>query len=1301
MEKKTKFVAFFGILAGVSILSAIAGLGYLRSNNFRQFAIGKITGQVNQATGGRAAIGGLDFSLSTLTAHLYNVTLRGSEPGSAPPLLHLDALTVGLKIQSALRRQISLSELVVDHPVVNVEVDGEGRNNFPSPPSSQSSGNPNLFDLAVGHVAVTGGELNYRDQKTPLDADLRGLKTQVSFEPLERRYRGSLSYDSGTMQYATYHAVPHQFRASFNATPGVLTLESATLQLAASTLAFNGTLSDYSNPKISGHYNVKLHSQDFAQFVPAARISGDTTMHGDINYQNRAGQSFLMAVQSSGVIVSDEIAAATAQGHVEIRHVQIPYKIANGSLEARNARADLLGGNLDANLEVSNLDSAPDLKIRTALHGIQLAELQHSLPRSQQTAVALLGRMDGSAIIAFTGGGNNLRGQTDLTIQSSTSANSSKQLPVSGVIHATYDGNHQSVAIRQTRLQTPVLSVSADGEMSRQSRLVLHASAEDLHQVAELVASFLKTPSTIPQVRGSATVDATVTGSTAQPRISAQVRAQDLEVQGSAWRQAAFSIDASPSHIGISDGMLVSAQQGQASFAGSSVLRDWAYSPSSPVKADITVRKMSIANLLHLANLQYPVRGDLSASINITGTQLEPSGHGSVDVANAQAYGEDIQSVNLKFHAQGESIVSHLNLASKAGSADADLTYAPKTKSYNLRLDAPSVVLAKLQTIEAKNLGIQGTVTISARGQGTVDNPQLTGTIEVPALLVRNQPVNGIKAVLNVANHQADATVDTEIAKASIRARGHVELAGDYLVDAVVDTGTIPIDGLLATYANRAPEGFQGQTELHATLRGPLKDKDKLEAHVTIPTLNASYQSLQIGAAGSIKADYAHSVITLQPAEFRGTGTSVRIQGTVPLSGNAPPTLTARGSIDAQILRIADPNVKSSGKVALDVRTAGTASSPQVAGQIRLQDISVETADAPLGVTKLNGNLDFDGDRVQISQMNGIVGGGNLSIGGSLAYRPTPQFDIALHGTSIRLRYPQGLRTLLDSNLTWTGNVQNSTLAGRVVVDQLSFTPDFDLSSFADQFSGVSVPSQPGIAGTINLQIAVQSQDNLSARSSQVSIEGTANLRVIGTASNPVITGRTDLTAGELFYRNVRYQLERGIITFDNPNETRPTLNVALSTVVEQYNLTLNLRGPMDSLTTSYVSDPPLATADIINLIALGKTTSESAASSQSTDSMIASEAASQVSGGVQRLAGISSLQIDPLIGGNNQNPSARLALQQRVTKNFLFTFSTDVSQPGQEIVQGDYKISNRWSVSVERDQLGGVSVDGRFHTKF
>jgi translocation and assembly module TamB len=334
--------------------------------------------------------------------------------------------------------------------------------------------------------------------------------------------------------------------------------------------------------------------------------------------------------------------------------------------------------------------------------------------------------------------------------------------------------------------------------------------------------------------------------------------------------------------------------------------------------------------------------------------------------------------------------------------------------------------------------------------------------------------------------------------------------------------------------------------------------------------------------------------------------------------------------------------------------------------------------------------------------VHGEMGGGKVSLSGAIAYRPSLQFNVALKGESVRLRYPEGLRTLLDASLAFGGNTEASTLNGRVLIDSLNFSPDFDLAKFGDQFStGTTTPSQPGFADTIKLAINVQSKENLNATSAQVSVAGRANLQVVGTAADPVITGRTNLTSGELFYRGVRYELQRGVVTFDDPNETHAVMNVSVGTKVEQYNLTITMRGPLDKLTTSYVSDPPLATADIINLIARGKTTQESNASSQSTDSMVASGAASELSSSVQKLAGISSLQIDPLIGGNNQNPSARVAIQQRATKNLFFTFSTDVSQPGSEIVEGEYQITNHWSASVTRDQLGGVSVDGKYHKRF
>ena len=82
--------------------------------------------------------------------------------------------------------------------------------------------------------------------------------------------------------------------------------------------------------------------------------------------------------------------------------------------------------------------------------------------------------------------------------------------------------------------------------------------------------------------------------------------------------------------------------------------------------------------------------------------------------------------------------------------------------------------------VQEKNLAVNGTLTLSARGQGTLDDPQLTASLQLPRLDVKQKSIAGLKAEVNVANKQADLTVDSQVAQAAIRARGHVNLTGDF-----------------------------------------------------------------------------------------------------------------------------------------------------------------------------------------------------------------------------------------------------------------------------------------------------------------------------------------------------------------------------------------------------------------------------------------------------------------------------------------------------------------------------------------
>jgi translocation and assembly module TamB len=514
----------------------------------------------------------------------------------------------------------------------------------------------------------------------------------------------------------------------------------------------------------------------------------------------------------------------------------------------------------------------------------------------------------------------------------------------------------------------------------------------------------------------------------------------------------------------------------------------------------------------------------------------------------------------------------------------------------------------------------------------------------------------------------------------------------------------MPIEGLLALIGSGKNKGPHGVVEVHATAEGPLADKSRMQAEVSIPTLWAEHQGFRIANSHPIRMHYANSTIALDPAEISGSGTDLRVQGQLPLVGTAAVTLSVSGSVDMRVVRFFQPDLESSGKLLIDVHAVGPTDHPAVQGQLRLQNVSLMSSEAPVGLQNLNGVLDVSNDRIAITQLVGESGGGEISARGEVKYRPQFQADVTLQAKSVRVRYQDAIRTVLGGDLRLISTSNGGNLNGRILIENLSFTQNFDLATLAGQVqSGPEASPSEGVANRVKLDIAVQTARDLNLASSAVSLQGQANLRVVGTAANPVIVGRTEFTAGDIFLLNKRYQIERGVIEFSNPNRTEPVLNLLLTTTISQYNLSLTFRGPLDKMQTSYLSDPPLPTADIINLIARGQTAQQAAASPSNlaASSLLAQGAASQVSGGIQKLAGLSSLSIDPTLGGNNSDPGARIAMQKRVTNNFLFTFATDVTSTQREIIQGEYQFNKRWSGSVTRDENGGFAIDGKYHKRY
>jgi translocation and assembly module TamB len=182
--------------------------------------------------------------------------------------------------------------------------------------------------------------------------------------------------------------------------------------------------------------------------------------------------------------------------------------------------------------------------------------------------------------------------------------------------------------------------------------------------------------------------------------------------------------------------------------------------------------------------------------------------------------------------------------------------------------------------------------------------------------------------------------------------------------------------------------------------------------------------------------------------------------------------------------------------------------------------------------------------------------------------------------------------------------------------------------------------------------------------------------------------------------------VQNGTVDFLNPVRTEPVVNLQVRTEVDQYNITLNLSGPMERLHINYTSDPALPPADIINLLAFGKTTEAQAATSPGfstagAQSLLAQGIGNVVSTGVAKFAGLPHVSIDPALRGSGQDSGARISVQQRVSSNLFVTYSTDVTQTQRPAIGVDYQLNRRWSIRGTRDQNGGFGISGRYRKDF
>jgi translocation and assembly module TamB len=1283
--------------------------------------------KASESLGVRVRLQNFALHWFTLSLDLYGISADGTGPYRNPPLLQIQHLDLGVRVVSILHHKWYLEYLRIERPVVWIYVDQNG-SNLPKV-NGESRKNNTLFDLGIRHAMLNGGELYYNSRPNLLSADLEDLELLLSYSVLREMYSGSVAYKNGHLQYGSYRPILHNLAAAFDLTLFTFHLKGATLATGNSQAVLEATVNDYRNsPAVDAQYQIAVDGGQMAQlFNQPALPSGLVHASGKIHFQEQPNRPMLSSIVADGDLTSNRLELRTSAVNTYVENLSAHYSLSEGNAILRDLRAELLGGEITAQGSILNLSENSHSSLSAVVHDVSLAQLKRGMRHSAPEGVGLAGTLNGKVTGTWGKTIDDLMASAEVNIHADVSPQKSAPpnmnlldvsnpnslgvpevatVPVESEIHATYSQANGRMQLSNSYLRTTYTDLKLKGAIGENTSLAIQLQAADLRELATLANSFQSSTMNQQPLRlgGAASFHGNVQGSTSAPHITGQLSATNLRVNESEWKLLRTELDASPDHVALKNAELEPATRGSIVLNARAGLKKWEFDKNtSPVQVQMRASQIDLRDLVKLASQPIPVTGTLNSHLNVQGTALNPQGNGNISLADVTAYQQPIQSIRIDFSGNGEEARADLAAHSKAGNLNAKLSVNPTNRTYTAQLTSTEIHLDRLHFLEISGIKAAGLLTLNANGNGSFDNPQVDAVIRVPDLVLSDFTTSGIDLRLNVANHVANATLNSFVTNSSIQAKAMVQLSGDYMANASLNTSVVELQPLLAICSPDMSQDMSGQAQVQATAHGPLKNMKAVEAHVTVPVLKMDYQnSIQLAATSPIQVNYQNGEFDIPRNTIRGTDTDIDFQAHVPTEDTAPMSLRLHGTVDLKLAQLLNRDVRSSGQIKLNIDSHGMkANGNDLGGEIEIVNASFAEGDTPVELVDGNGVLKLTTDRLNIQSFEGKIGGGTVAIQGGVIYRPNIAFELGLVANGVRTLYPRGVRGSFDARIRFGGTATQSVLGGTVELTDLSFTPGFDLSNLAGQLSGgVAQPSAEGLARDIKLNLAVRSSNNVSLVSRNLSVNGSANLQVRGTAAEPVILGRVNLTGGDVIIKNNRYVLTSGTLQFSNPVETEPVVNMTLTTNIQKYDITLRFEGPLEQMTSEYSSNPALPKADIIHLLAFGSTTEAAAnnptPANQAAESMVASEVSSQVTGRISKVAGISELSVSPVLQGGTQQgpPGAEVTIRQRVTGNLYVTFSTNVATTQDEVIEGQYQLTPRVSVSGTREPNGGFGFD-------
>ncbi len=1300
----------------------------------------------------KMTIGRLGVQLGRGRFVVEDLRIDGMFPDE-PPWLVAKRIDVSLTWSALVRREVLLETIEMTDWRMTVESFPDGRQTFPrlsGPPRRPRTGPPPVV-TTMRYVHAQRGELIFNDYGSDWRAVARNMDVVVT---KGAEYQGQAQFTDGTIVIQNYQPMTADMSLAFTFRDGNIVMDRIDLTTDGAVTTMTGVAELANWPEQLYHINSRIQfprqreiffaRDQFTLFGEGQftgtfhMFKGGRELKGDFSSAVAGVNDYRFPnLRGSVVWVRDrmEVTRATAEfagGTADFRYLMAPL----GNRE-RPARAVFDANYRDVDLSaLTEVDGMRGLRLagRAAGHHAMAWPLGRYAERAGSGAVSFtsLAGLQGPQLEADAAAEARDRYREQGPFSPHT-----PQSPIAVAGEVTYSFDPEAIRFEPSRVLTADTYIAFEGATAYgdRSKIPFRVTSRNWQEsdrfLAGIMTAFGAPTGAIP-IDGVGKFDGVMLGAFRRPRIEGRFTGSEMRAWDVNWGDidGDFVVENSYAHISraaIRSGLSRMDVSGQFSLGYPRA------DGGEQIDARVRITERPLVDLREAFDLQdYDVDGMLSGDFHVYGDYERPHGFGSMTIARGVAYDEPFSEATAALQFEGEGVRLNGIEMRKGGGSVNGAAYVGWAGTYSFDVDGRNVAVDTLAlTTYPGYPTLYGTLDFTATGGGTFEEPRYDVKWSASDLFFGDEGIGEMTGRLSMRGLLMTYELEAASPRLAVSGTGRIELNDEMdaeLSFRVTDTSLDP-------YLRQLQPAFSPFTSAIAsgTIRvvGELYNPDALRIDTSVEEVNVALLDYRLRNQSPIRLSVEHQQLHVDSLKMVGDDTELDLSGTVNLSDQSL-ALQANGAANLAVLQGFLPDIRSSGRAEVTARIAGTASAPVVAGNALLTGGRMRSLLFPHALEQVNGIATFDAAGVRLDGVTARLGGGEVRFGGriGLSGYQLSEFDVTAVGEDLNLRYPEGMRSVVDASLALQGPAAAPLVTGTVTVKSARWARGFGASG--GLFSGLTggdgaipaIEGQVAASSNVRFDIRLAAPGTLRIDNDQARVVASADLTMRGTLDRPLLFGHAEIDRGEVEFEGRRYLVTRGSLDFANANRIQPFFDIEAETRVrvpgQTYRVTMRMAGTTERLQPQFTSDPPLQTLDILTLLFSDQAPSgdiELAGLQRPNEReqrLVEARATRALTGAlsqevgrvVEQTFGVDTFQITPLLSDPyqqsaslNLNPSARVTIGKRISDRIFLTYARSLSSSQRDqiiLLEFDESESLSWVLSQNEDRTYALEVRKR-----